>query len=99
MQNLFVTRTTMEKEKQRRICVAMWAYAYEFKNVSLVSDHQFDSTCREINPSIRTNRLDLDEFFLTKFHPDTGMWIHSHPELNLIERKYETLYARPRNTR
>lgn len=94
MQNLFHARLNVERETRRRIMVAIWAYAYEFENVSLVSDHHFDAECLKVNLSISTTRPDLDKWFRENFQPDTGMWIHKHPELDKVEKTYRRYYAR-----
>ncbi len=94
MQNLFHYRTQVEHETRRRIMVSVWAYAYEFDNVSLVNDHHFDAECRRINPAISTGRPALDDFFRTVFHPDTGMWIHKHPELEKVAQTYNRWYKK-----
>lgn len=92
MKDLFYHRTKVEIETHRRIMVSIWAYAYEFENVSLVNDHHFDAECRKVNPAIQTTRPDLDEFFRTQFHPDTGIWIQSHPELEKVKNTYNRYY-------
>lgn len=81
-----------ERERRNRIQVAVFAYAYEFQSDSLVSDATFDAMCLEIDPSIKTGHKALDRFFVTKFHPDTGQWIHQHPELAKIAELYKTRY-------
>ena len=95
MANLFHLRTRVELERHRRILVSVWAYAYEFESVSLVSDARFDQVCYLINPAIETGRPLLDDFFKRQFQPDTGMWIHHHPELDKVRRLYETHYSIP----
>lgn len=92
MSNLFHYRTSVEIETRRRIMVAVWAYAYEFEDETVVPDAHFDAECRLINPSISTTRPDLDMFFRTNFHPDTGMWIHKHPELHKVKDTYNRYY-------
>lgn len=94
MSDLFLYRDTVGREIKRRINIAVWAYAYEVEHDSIVDDHTFDAECRKVDPSISTNRPDLDVFFRTIFHPDTGMWIHHHPELNKVEELYRKWYKR-----
>jgi hypothetical protein len=65
--------TTVEEEKCRRICVALWAYAYEIKNDSLVSDAKYDATAKSIRPKIKTGNKVLDKFFREEFNPSTGV--------------------------
>lgn len=93
MKPLFPYRTFVEREVKRRINVAVWAYAYEIENASIVDDHKFDAECRKINSSISTNRPHLDEFFRTTFQSDTGMWIHHHPELAKVAEIYRRYYT------
>lgn len=69
-----------------RIQVAAWAYAYEFENTSLVPDDVYDFAARMIDPKIKTGHKIMDKFFATQFEPDTGMWIHQHPERDRLPR-------------
>lgn len=88
----FFEEDNIEKEKQRRICVALWAYIYEkYPRDCKVSDAKFDRTSRLIDLSIKTGNKLLDEFFETKFHPDTGQWVLEHPELYKLENLYRRL--------
>ena len=70
----------MEREVRRRIQVALWAYAYEVHDVSLVPDAVYDKVCREVDLSVDTPRPDLDAWFRTSFDPSTGSWVHTHPD-------------------
>ena len=79
----------IEVERRNRIMVSLWAYAYEFKAVSLVDDHTFDAVCLTINPWTSTGHAALDDFFAGEFDPSTGMWIYKHPELDKLERLFE----------
>lgn len=81
--------TPIERERKRRIDVAVWAYAYEIRNESLVDDATFDREARRlIDPTIDTGRPKLDAFFRAEFTPDTGMWVHKHPDKAGLERVY-----------
>lgn len=82
----------VERERRNRILLAVYAYAYEFRNHSLVSDAEFDALARSINPSLETGHHVLDNFFATHYSADTGMWIHQHPDLHGIARLYERHY-------
>jgi len=82
-------QTKLEKERMNRIRLSIYAYAYEVENDSLVSDEEFDRLSRSIDPNVSTNHKVMDSFFRKKFHPDTGMWIHEHPEINRIKELYE----------
>lgn len=92
MTNLFHYRTCVEIERHRRIRMAVAAYAYEFLDRPIISDSEFDEECRKIDPSVDTGRPELDYFFRTEFHPDTGSWIHKHPELEKVAQTYERWY-------
>jgi len=82
----------VELETRRRIRVAVYAYAYECAADSIVSDDVFDLECYQVDLSVHTNRPDLDVWFRENFQPDTGMWIHTHPELKSIKALYERYY-------
>jgi hypothetical protein len=73
-------RTDVEIERLRRINVAAWAYAYEVENNPIVDDHVYDREALLIRPEMSTGHDVLDAFFRTEFSPDTGMWVHRHPE-------------------
>lgn len=85
MQNLFHIQTHREIETRRRIMLSIWAYAYEFENISLVSDAEFDKQCGLVDLSVSTARPDLDAWWRENFQPHTGMWINKHPELEKIK--------------
>lgn len=72
--------TPEEVERRRRIRVAVWAYAYEVLDVSLVSDETFDRECQAVDPSVSTGHPKLDKFFRDQFADYTGQWVHKHPE-------------------
>lgn len=80
------------REIRRRIRVAVAAYAYEIANDPVMSDAQYDSLAREIDPDAPTNDAELDRFFMVHFDPDTGQWVHKHPHLGLLKHLYETIY-------
>ncbi len=83
-----VTRKRIAEEIKRRIDVAVWAYAYEMLNLSLVSDARFDKECLKVNPYILTGRPIEDEFFKKEFAPFTGQWVHRHPDKAGLHRIY-----------
>lgn len=80
--------TPEERERKRRIDVAVWAYGYEYESESLVPDDVFDRVSLAIVPEMATGNKRLDNFFRRHFHPDTGMWIRKHPDLDGIRRVY-----------
>ncbi len=84
--------TKKEQEIHRRTNVALWAYAYEVHNHSVVSDARFDERAREIDPKVKTGNKILDEFFKTEFSPDTGLWVHKHPELDKLAALYNRFF-------
>lgn len=71
-------------ERQRRVNIALWAYAYEVEFSPLVSDAVYDHAARQIDLSQATDRPDLDAWFREHFDPSTGMWVHRHPELDKL---------------
>ncbi len=78
--------TPEETERRHRIQVAVWAYAYEFLNTSLVSDARFDETAKLLDVNVSTGNKKLDRFFKTHFADCTGQWVHKHPEKNKLAR-------------
>lgn len=86
------TPSEVEIETRRRIRLAVAAYAYEFENDSIMTDAEFDDEAKTVNLSVRTQRHDLDEWFIKNFTPHTGSWIHQHPELDKIKHIYQTCY-------
>lgn len=84
--------TTAEVERRNRIQVSVAAFAYELMGESIMTDDEFDALARSIRPEVMTGRFNLDAFFLSRFSPDTGMWIHQHPELAKIEQLYHDYY-------
>lgn len=76
----------VELERKRRINVAVWAWAYEVHDVSLVSDAVFDSTCAAIDPTASTGNRKLDAFFKKSFQACTGQWVHNHPEKSKLDQ-------------
>lgn len=85
--------TRVEHERRNRIRIAVYAYAYEFRDESLVSDSEYDDLARRINPSLFTGNPTLDAFFMLHYTPDSGMWIHKHPDLAGVERILTTYYC------
>jgi hypothetical protein len=81
-------------ERKNRIRLSLAAYSYEFKADSIMSDGEFDELAKKINPKMLTGNEMLDTFFKEHFSPDTGQWIHSHPEINKIAAIY-LMYKNP----
>lgn len=84
---------TPEAVEQRRIRIrlTMAAVAYEFYSESIMSDADFDALSNMVDGNIETGHATLDWFFADSFQPDTGMWVHDHPELDKCKRHYEYL--------
>ena len=83
----------VEVERRNRIRLAVAAYAYEFRNTSIMSDGEFDELAKQIDPTVSTSHAVMDRFFATQFQPDTGQWIHKHPELGKLVNLYQKHYA------
>ena len=81
------------EERRRRIRLSVAAYAYEYENSSIMSDDEFDRLCKQVNLEQPTGDDELDEFFKKTFHPDTGMWVRSHPD----KQKLSAIYRRHHN--
>jgi hypothetical protein len=95
----------IEVERRNRIRLSLAAYAYEFENTSIMSDADFDKLALQINPELTTieeyqlpEQKDrykvLDRFFQNEFQPDTGQWIHKHPELDRLANLYNKLWRK-----
>ena len=82
-----------------RCKITLAAYAYEFDNRSVISDQIFDDLCKEVDLSVETRRPDLDKWYKENFQPDTGMWIHKHPELDRVAGLYQQVYGDKKNVR
>lgn len=87
----------VEQERRNRIRLSIFAYAYEFHDHSIISDAEYDVLSRKINKSVLTGHKNLDMFFKKQFEPDTGMWIHKHPDLHGIRLLYERYFQHERH--
>ncbi len=89
-------RAEHEVEIRNRILVAVYAYAYEAMDDCLVDDRAWDALALSVRPETRTsyrgrdNRA-LDRFFREEFSPDTGLWVHRHPDKEGLKRIYRRL--------
>lgn len=86
--------TPVEVERRNRIKLSVAAYAYEFLSTSIMSDDQFDKLAKQIDVSVDTGNAKLDKYFQKYFNPDTGQWIHKHPELDKIAQCYKKAVAK-----
>jgi len=84
--------SVVEKQTRLRIKLTVAAYAYEVENTEIMSDHEFDRKCLEVDKSVNTGNRVLDKFFREQFDPSTGQWIHLHPELDKVKKTYEKYY-------
>lgn len=91
LETLFDIKTDLETERRNRIRIALAAYAYEYENDSIMSDAEYDELSKKIDVSIDTGNKKLDEFFRKEFSPDTGQWIHKHPETDRLAAIYYCL--------
>lgn len=84
--------TRVERERRNRIRVAVYAFAYECRDESLISDSEYDALAASIDPAIVTGNPVLDMFFQHHYLPHTGQWIHKHPALPHIADIYSRWY-------
>ena len=56
-----------------------------------MSDGEYDELSATVDVSVDTGAPDLDWFFVEHFSPDTGQWIHKHPELEKVKKLYHYL--------
>lgn len=84
-------KTPVERERRRRILLAVWAYSYEFCNDSLVDDYTFDAESKLVDLSVATGNKKLDNWFRKHFAPNTGMWVQNHPDKEGLRRIYNTI--------
>ena len=82
----------INQEIRNRIRLSVAAYAYEFLNDSIMSDHDFDQLSLQINPQQETGNKKMDDFFKKHFKPDTGMWVRAHPEIGKLNYLYKNFY-------
>lgn len=98
-----VLRNMHSKERRNRIRLSIAAYAYEIRNKSIMSDHEFDSLAKKINVNeptfedyytkeYREKCIIIDEFFKKEFSASTGQWIYKHPFFDEVAGKYFWLY-------
>ena len=80
------------QEIKNRIKISVAAFAYEYLNSPIMSDADFDSLSQQIDITKQTGDKTLDTFFEKYFTPDSGVWIHKHPEKNKIEYLYKEYY-------
>ncbi len=84
----------INQEIRNRIILSVAAYAYEYMDDPIMSDTDFDKLALKINPNEKTGNNELDNFFKEHFMPDTGMWIHKHPEKEKLKYIYKEYYKK-----
>ena len=84
----------INQEIRNRIRLSVAAYAYEYMDDPIMSDTEFDQLALKINPNEKTGNRKLDNFFKKHFMPDTGMWIHQHPEKEKLKYIYKEYYKK-----
>jgi hypothetical protein len=92
-------KAILEKERAIRIRLCVAACFYELLNHSMISDCEFDLLCSQVDLSLRPSdtyagycdlnvykrQRRLDFWFKNNFKPFTGLWIHTHPELDRLK--------------
>lgn len=86
----------VELERRNRIRLSVAAYSYEFLDVPIISDAEFDELASKIDPNMDTGNERMDKFFAEHFNPHTGMWIRQHPEPKRLKQLYELYYKKKR---
>lgn len=79
-------------ERRRRIRLSVAAHAYEKHGMSFLTDAEYDEMSQQVDLRIPTGNRRLDRFFREWFEPDTGMWVHRHPEREKLERLFQKYY-------
>ena len=82
----------VNQETRNRIKISVAAYAYEYLDTSIMSDSEYDTLSQRIDIKKKTGNEMLDNFFEKHFIPDTGMWVHKHPEKEKLKYLYEGFY-------
>ena len=82
----------VSEQVRLRIKLSVAAYAYEYRNDSVMSDAEFDEMSYLVDTSIATGNRKLDNFFKKHFEPATGMWVRKHPDKKGLVNIYERYY-------
>jgi len=89
-----IEQSIVEAEIRRRIRLSVAAYAYEYKNDSIMSDALFDEMSCIVDTSVTTGNRKMDNFFKKHFEPATGMWIRQHPDKAGLENIYQRYFKK-----
>ena len=82
----------INQEIRNRIRISVAAYAYEYLDMPIMSDGDFDALSHQINTKKKTGNETLDKFFEEHFVADSGMWVYKHPEKEKLKYIYERFY-------
>jgi hypothetical protein len=84
----------VEIERKNRITLSVAAWAYEKHDEQLMSDHDYDALCEKIRPEMSTGNRKMDNFFKKHFDPNTGQWVHKHPQKAHLELLWRDYYSK-----
>ena len=75
-----------------RVAVAAWAYEKQFRPT--MTDAAYDELSERVHSqrNVATGNHRLDRFFQRSFDPDTGLWVHRHPDIAGLERIYAQVW-------
>lgn len=75
-----------------RIAVAAWAYEKDLRPT--MTDGDYDAMSERVHSqrNVATGNHRLDRFFQREFNPDTGLWVHRHPDQKNLERIYAQVW-------
>ena len=94
-----------ERVRRDRIRVAVAAWAYENNHKPTMSDSAYDELALRVQKTLKiaTGTPRLDKFFRRHFTPDTGLWVHKHPNPagleNIYARYHQPVLKRKRRKR
>lgn len=90
--------TLTERVRHSRIKISIAAWAYENNHKPILSDSAYDELSKLVDRerNIATGNHRLDRFFQRHFDPDTGLWIHKHPDQPGLENVYARCYRKRR---
>lgn len=74
-----------------RMVVSAAAYAYEIEQQPFITDGVFDYLATLVDLSVETHRPVLDAWFIAEYSPNTGSWVHAHPDLDGLKRLADKL--------
>lgn len=85
-----------ELVRRDRIIVSIAAWVYENNHKPIMTDVAYDELSRRVHKdrNIATGNHRMDRFFQRYFSPDTGLWIHDHPDQPGLENAYARYYRR-----